>query len=74
MVWRNAENASNTHMISINNSLDRCLVAVGDPVARLPQDGSLCDETARLGLDAEINVPMDTNDDAGKRGKAGKRK
>ena len=61
-------------MISINNSFDRCLVRLGDPMARLPQDG-LCDETARLGIDTEANVPMDTNEDTGKKGsKTGKRK
>ena len=59
------KNASNTHMISINNSLDGCLIALGAvPVPRLPQDGSLCDETSRLDLEAgEVNVPMDTGDD-----------
>ena len=59
------KNASNTHMFSINNSLDGCLIALGAvPVPRLPQDGSLCDETSRLDLEAgEVNVPMDTGDD-----------
>ena len=70
-----AENSSNSNMISLNNGLERCLVRLGDPMARLPQDGSLCDETARLGIDAEVNVPMDTNDDTGRKGsKTGKRK
>ena len=69
-----ADNTSTSISIAINNGFERCLVMLGDPMAKLPQDG-LCDETARLGIDNEANVPMDTNEDSGKKGsKAGKRK
>ena len=42
------ENASNTHMISINNSLDQCLIVLGrEPVPRLPQEAPCSRKTKK---------------------------